>query len=577
MVRSSLPWTLALLAACRTESVEFTAVPGPAPTVPVALELPAGTRLLVDLAPGHGDERDDRAALAWYREALAQSPHFDVLEAELRLDGALTVQLTVDLRARALHAALLTRDGPRTLAGTSWAAVDLPAAVDQLAWATRHALGERCPAPVPVALATTPVVDALLAAVDAQLLLRDGAFSAAARALTGARERDGASPFVLETIAAVRLLLGDPEAAERLCREALGYQGRLGPRTQHRLARTLLLAQSSQHPERARPFDADLDLLGEVAQRERPHDPQCALTRAIAHNYRREFAAARALLEPLVQRLPNQALPAYHLGWACLGTDAATTALDWFDAAALRLPPLWLVVPRALSRWGAGQHDALRADLDRMLADPDLGSGANAHHLRRIQAAHALLLGKSGAAAAVLRLDLEWLAAHPQFLALRAGEFAEQGEVLIRLDQGRELEPLLAAVQAQLPGSPVADAAAYLGGLLQIRTEKQRLPRLEAQLGRGGDSPFGLRLAAFAHELRGELGDRHLALSRAARLADTPLTKALLAQSLAATGSIREGRLLRDTLRAEMLAVDLRGRQQHPLLGPELAFAYRLE
>jgi hypothetical protein len=576
-VRSLLPWPLVLLAACRTETAEFAAVPGPPPAAAVVSALPAGAPLLVELAPGLGEERNERAALAWCREALAQSAHFDVLEPELRLDGAATLQLTVDLQAHALHAALLTRDGPVTLAGASWAASDLPAAVDQLAWATRLALGERCAAPVPIALATTPVAEAMLATVDAQCLLRDGMFTAAARALAGARERDGGSPFVLETIAAIRLLLGEPEVAERLCREALAYQGRLGPRTQHRLARTLLLAQSSQRPERAQQFDADLNLLGEVAQRERPHDPQCALTRAIACNYRRDFAAARTLLEPLAQRLPNQALPAYHLGWACLGTNAAAAALGWFDAAALRLPPLWLVVPRALARWGAGQHDALRADLERLLADPDLGGGANAHHLRRIQAAHALLLGQTGAAIAVLRLDLEWQAAHPQFLALRAGEFAEQGEVLVRLDQGRELEPLLAAVQAQLPGSPAADAAAYLGGLLQIRAAKQRLPRLEAQLGRGGDSPFGLRLAAFAHELRGELADRHLALARAARLADTTLTKALLAQSLAATGSLNEGRLLRDTLRAEMLAVDLRGRQQHPLLGPELAFAFRLD
>lgn len=568
---------LGLLTACTAPAPEFPAVAGPPPQVPVATHLPAGTRLSVELAPGSADERDERAALGWCREALAQSSHFDVLEAELRLPDAVVLQLGLDPQAKALHTALLTKDGPHLLAGASFASQDLPAAIDQLAWATRLALGERCPAPVPIALCTTHHPDGLLAALDAQILLRDGSFGPALRALAAARERDGASPFVLDGLAAVRLVLGDAATAERLCREALGYQGRLSPRTQHRLARTLLLARSSQHPEQAAQFDADLLALGEVASRERPHDPQCALTAAIAHNYRREFGAARNRLEPVVQRLPNQALPAYHLGWACLGSDQPQQALVWFDRAALRLPALWLVVPRALAQWAAGAHDALRADLDRLLADPDFATGATPHHLRRIQAAHALLQGQQGAAVAVLRADLEWLAAHPQILALCAGEFAEQGEVLVRLDQGRELESVLAAVQAQLPGSLAADAAAYLGGLLQIRTDKQRLPRLEAQLGRGGDSPWSLRLQAFAHELRGELGDRHAALSRAALLSDTPLTKALLAQSLAHTGRIGEGRLLRETLRAELLAIDLRGRQQHPLLGPELAFAYRLE
>ena len=66
------------------------------------------------------------------------------------------------------------------------------------------------------------------------------------------------------------------------------------------------------------------------------------------------------------------------------------------------------------------------------------------------------------------------------------------------------------------------------------------------------------------------------ALARAARLSDSPMTKALLARSLRAVGKNQEADLLRDTLRREMLALHLRRPCEHPLFGPELAFAFLL-
>ena len=54
------------------------------------------------------------------------------------------------------------------------------------------------------------------------------------------------------------------------------------------------------------------------------------------------------------------------------------------------------------------------------------------------------------------------------------------------------------------------------------------------------------------------------------------MTKALLAKSLRAVGKLQEAELLKQTLRSEMLNVNLRQTCQHPVFGPELAFAFTL-
>jgi hypothetical protein len=54
------------------------------------------------------------------------------------------------------------------------------------------------------------------------------------------------------------------------------------------------------------------------------------------------------------------------------------------------------------------------------------------------------------------------------------------------------------------------------------------------------------------------------------------MTKALLARSLRAVGKLQEADLLHDTLRAEMRTLHLRKACQHPVFGPELAYAFTL-
>ncbi|MGC3970435.1 MAG: hypothetical protein QM775_24800 [Pirellulales bacterium] len=533
---------------------------------------PAGTRFCATLAAAGADDRANRAALVWWREALRQSVAFELVDG---IDRSLpALELTIDPKARVLAA--VWRDGAseRPLAGGSFADGDVPAAVDLLAWSARRALGESGDEPVASARGTSAVATVVLDVDDAAALLRDGGFAAARRILRSARTRDGGSPFVLEGLAAIELLGGDPALAERIAREALGYEARLLPSTRHRLLRTLLLARASATPERAADQDRELRTLADVAQRERPHDPEPLLTQALARNFLGDFAAARPLLTDLAVRLPDQPIVAYHLGWACLGSGDAAAAVPAFERAAAHLPQPWVLLPHAIALYESGRHDDLRALLGGLRRDHDDGADPVSLDLLRMQAAHALLTGDRAGAIAHLRATLTWLLKNPQQLARRTGEFAEQGALLVRLGGGDDLPALLAAVQQQHSGTEVADACTFLAGLLDVQRTRERAPKAETALAHGGDSAFASLLLAYAHELRGEVADMQDALGRAARLSSSPMTKALLARGLRAAGRAGEADTLLHALRAEMRAIHLRKPCRHPLLGPELAYAF---
>jgi tetratricopeptide (TPR) repeat protein len=545
------------------------------PTVAVVTTWPAATafRIEVQAPVAQADSELGRAARVWWREALRQTVAFELRDAgERRLP---LLRLSLDTDARALAATLVDDRGERALAGASFATRDLPAAIDELAWAVRLALGEAAAPPLPVALGTSSLPTVVLAVDDAQALLRDGGIEPARALLQQARSRDGGSPFVLDGLGAVALLRGELAAAERAATEALGYEQRLLPTTRHRLARTLLLARASRQPDTAAAFDRELLRLGETGQRERPHDPQPEFSIALAHNFRGDFEAARPRLQTLRTRLPDQSIVAYHLGWACLGSGDAAAAIEPFEFAAVRLPTAWLLLPRAIALFEAGRTDELGALLQRLRDDEDgLGRGLQ-HEVTRMLAAQALLAGDDATARRLLMADLLWLFKHPQLLPQRVGEFAEQGALLVRLGGDEGLPALLAAIQQQQAGTAIADACAFVGGMLQVRNSRERATALETQLGRGGDSVFEALLAAYAHELRGELADQQAALARAARLSDTPMTKALLARCLHGAGRVAEAEALQAALDRELRRIALRQRCQHPLTGPELAYAVR--
>jgi hypothetical protein len=567
-VRPLRPLAVLLFAGCAIESPDATPPP---PQVPVAVRWPSPTTFRATLAAATPDEPVLRAAGVWWREALRQTVAHELRDDPN--DRTLPVlELTIDGAAGGLAACLVHGGREQLLTGERFEPGGLAAAIDRLAWATRLAVGEAVEAPIAIAAGTSADWRVLNAVDDAAVLLRDGGFRVANRILVEARSRDGASPFVLDGLATLALLRGEPIAAERLAREALGYQARLLPTTQHRLARTLLLARASLPGADAPSFDRDLLRLAELTCRERPHDPQPMLSAAIAHDFLGDFEKGRALLTDLRTRMPEQPIVAYHLGWACLGGGDAAAALGPFDDAAARLPVSWVLLPRAIALFEAGEHDRLRELLQALRDDPE--NDGLALQLLRMQAAHALLRGDVATTRQRLIETLTWLGKHPHVTGQRAGEVAEQGALLVRLGGANELPSLLAAIQQQHEGSGFADVCSFLSALATVHRTHERQPVVEQRLGQGGDNPWSTLLAAYAHELRGEMADMQVALERSARMASSPMTKTLLARGLTATGKTAEAERLMTTLRAEMRTLRLREACRHPLLGPELAFAF---
>lgn len=548
------------------------------PDVPVAARLPEGTALVAVLEPGLPDTVEHRALAVWWREALRLSERFAL--AERREGGEHPAAdgrpLTLSADGDGRFVVRLGGEAEVVLCTGTRGSRALPALVDELAWATRLALGEQVDAPSPVAEITSADPHVVTAIDDAHTLLQQGGFAAAHRTASQARRRDGGAPFVLEVLAACELLRGNLGVAERLCQEALGYERRLAPTTAHRLARNLLLARASLRPEDAARHDDELATLAEVFLRERPHDAEGVLTQALAHNFRAEFEQAEPLLRALRTRFPERALVDYHLGWARLALGEPRPAAEDLAVAARRLPAPWVLLPRAIALFESGQHDALLELLRATEADYGR-TGTLPHQILRMQAAHALLQNDRDTATQRVLEDLQWLADHPEVLQRAVGEFAEAGIVLVRLGGGAGLTPLLDRLQRQHHASAVADACSFLDALQQAHERGERLPVVESNLARAGDSAWSALLTAYGHELRGEVADMMREQSRAARLSGTPLTKALLARSLARTGQRPEAENLRTALRREMRTIHLRRPCQHPLFGPELAYAFVIE
>lgn len=549
------------------------------PVVPVVVAWPAGTSFVATVARNLPDLPKWRAVPVWWQEALRQTQRF-ALTSEAVLDTANLpkLELTVNDQTRTVLATLHTLTERLPLAKCSYAKgseiPNLPEAIDYVAWCTRLALGEAAPPPQAISKITSPDAQVAVAVQDAVLLMHGGGFVSAHRALRSARQRDGGSPFVLDRIAELELLRGNAEVAERICIEALGYEHRVSPTVQHRLARTLLMARAARGPARAAEFDQQLATLAAVARRERPHDEEPVWTAALANNFLSEFAAARPLLEKLLLRQPENAFVPYHLGWACLGMDDAAAAVLNLEKAAARLPAPWVLLPQAIALYEANQHAALATLLQEVLVDYGRSEDSLTHQVLRMQAAHAILQNQPDVARSLLFADLQWLQNHPTALDKRAGEFAETGALLVRLGSDANLPLLLAAVQRLHPTSIVADAAAFVSGMHQMQTTGLRATKLEQQLGRDGDSAWSALLAAFAHERLGEVGEMQQELAIAARLSDSPMTKALLAKSLRSVGKVQEAEQLHQTLRRELVQIQLRRSCQHPLFGPELAYAF---
>jgi tetratricopeptide (TPR) repeat protein len=554
----------------------------PVPEVAIVTQWPAGKRFTATVADGLEDLPQWRATRAWWQAALAQTALFAPASPWAHDATQLAqVQLRISPDSQSLSVVMMQGGKSWELTQGSYAidstTPDLLLAIDHAAWCTRLALGEKALAPKPVGAITSRNPSVVVAVADAIELVQTGAFGSAYQTLRKARQRDGGAPYLLDQLASMELLRGNATAAERICREALSYTDRTSASVEHRLARTLLMARSAMDTQDAGTFDLQLAALATVARRERPYDDEPVWTAALADNFTGKFQQARPLLEHLLDRQPQRAFVPYHLGWSCLGLGDANAAAEHLSKAALRLPTPWVLLPRAIALYEAGQSESLSQLLDSVLQE----YGANSrdtltHQVLRMQAAHAILQGKNDQARRLIMQDFQWLLDNPLALTSNVGDFANEGALLVRLGSSEDLPLMLSRIQQTHPGSMVADASAYIAGMHQVQTTGARAQSIETLLSRDGDSAWSSLLEAFAHERVGQVGDMQNALASAARMSSAPMTKALLAKSLDAVGKLQEAQQLRTALRREMTEVHLRRSCEHPVFGPELAYAYLL-
>lgn len=577
MLRPVVPaLPLLLVPACAVAPTED-GVEGP-PAQPVRHALPAGT--VLGLAPveasSAGVRTDEIAGLL--REALVQSERFDLAAGVAAGPAEHGLRVHCDVAAK-LWTATLERPGEPSvpLAAVPIADAAPHRALDELALRSRQALGETVAAwPVPVALAYSQDPEAVSRGEVGWERFARGDIVGAQEAFEKGRPRDGGSPVILQGLAACAAMTGDHEAVEKLAREALDYESRLHPTARHRLFRSLLLARAALEPGRHQALDEELLQFGQVGRRERPFDPEPQITEAMAHNLLGDAAAALALLQPLHARLPEHSLVAYHLTYAALAGGQPELALEAIDSIGNRLGPNATVMPRALALYHAERHEELEAHLDRLANLRSVRTRPALHEIRRMQAAHAILIGDRDRAVETLLEDVTWLRNHPSLLDARALHLAEAGEVLVRLGAAAPLARTLTGFHdlGKLPAA-VVDSLVFVQGLVECATTGDRATTAEASLRRGSGSleVWGNVVKAFGHHQRGELKDRASALARAAQFSEAPLIKAALAHAWQAMGKHAEAQAVLDAIHREQFVFDLRLPERHPLLNPATALA----
>lgn len=509
------------------------------------------------------------------REALRQSWWLDVAAGPVAAPATLGVELALRFDGSTATAEVRLAADNVLLATARTDGRPLCEAIDELATRTRLALGDPVPdAPIPLWRGYSKDPDVVAACEEALARLHEGSFAAAAAQLVKVRRNDGACAFLLDCAASAAAMQGKADEARRLAQEALSLPQRLTPTTTHRLLRTLLLARAAAEPQLASKYDEELATLAEVGGRERPFDPEPSLTAAISLNFRARFDDARTALERLTARMPTHPAAQYHLGWAALGSGRAKESCAAFAVAARSMPPASTVVPRAIALYEAGFHDELATFLAEVAADPAVRDGAALHEIRRMQMSHALLRGDRDAAVKHAFADLDWLATRPATQEQRAGEFAEFAETLVRIGEGPRLRPYLTAILDRETNTALADAATFGLAMADCAAQRTRAPAAEDGLRRKSRGFWADALLAFGCKQQGQLAAENQALGAAAAQSSSPLLTAALAQNLRAQGRDEDAANLLAALRRELTRIHLRRKLQHPLLGPELAYAW---
>lgn len=533
----------------------------------------------------------------WWRECMVQDQDHDVavewLDGTPEAGDRHVLQVHVDGEARIASAVIERPDGSKLLlaqqslgsfAEPVAAARALAAGLDQLAWATRLALGDRVePGPVGCLATTSANLDAVVAIDRGLDAMQDGMPAEGMRFLQQALRMDPGSSVAVDALAACHLLRSDGAQALATLERSLPH-GRTSAVLRQRMARTRLLALALHRPAEAATFDAALLALGTGELAARPHDPQARITVAIANNLRGNFPVAEPALAELRRRMPRNALVAAHHGWALLALHRPTEARRAFADAEARMPPGSLLLPRALALC----EDGDRAGFERLLVDALEGAHPEsiAHFdLVRMLDTRTLLsfppelpAGDSrttiGAEDAMrMASHCTWLLQRPALLEARLDAFTETAALVLEGSHPAAAEALgtsLAAGRATAARErTTAAAVAFLADLQSVLAGGEPPPRpVDAD-------PLRLarwhRLVAAARRRAGDHEGTCLALRDALAAGPQPAVQAALVRALRSCGRTDEADAELARLRANLRAIRLRGELLHPATGPERA------
>jgi tetratricopeptide (TPR) repeat protein len=247
------------------------------------------------------------------------------------------------------------------------------------------------------------------------------------------------------------------------------------------LASALLATDPAQAGRRAR------DILQAT-----PDDPRGRLILGSALRRQGDFAAARAVLEPLARAYPNAALTQYELGLAFSGLGDAPAGIDVLRRAVGLKPDLaeaWKALGDELFRAGdvAGAEAAFKAHVRAAVRDPHLMGAADALFADDAVLAERLLRAHLG--------DRPDDTAARQMLA----------QACVQLGRRDEAQGLLAAC---LQADPGRDGARFQLAELLFHQQKaaEALPHIRALLAREPDDPAFRNLLAACLGMVGDYG-----------------------------------------------------------------------
>ena len=536
------------------------------------IDLPAGLRLeLLPAVIRPGSTAPPKAYLvdAWWRTATEQSVRFDIAAGLDSVSCASKIRLHFDVASNTFAATLIRAEQPplplATVVSTS-----LAVGLDRLAILTRVALGEKVHmAPIPCLAAYSASRDCVRFTEHGRRRIADGDPRGGLRLLTEARSHDGGCALTLLALASSAANQGGDAAANQAMRtlnEALHLRHRLTPRSEHRLARALLIVRRD---------DAKLIELGKAYGSDRPHDPHGHYTHALGLSKSGDYAASRPILERLRARWPRNPFVRYQLAFALLATGEAKTALEVLEEAKRQLGTQAIARPFAMALFHSGKAAELKRYLANLRRLPGIAGGPAELEVIRMQASAAILAGDEDTAVIHLTTALNWVRENASNIDRYSLDVAEDAEVLLRIGAPQQLvRRSLNSFQAlgQLPQT-FRNAVLYIEGLLKVDNNQAPVRELTT-LAKSSDTVWHNRLLAAMHQRRGELAEATAALERAVSGTSHPMLQANAARALNAAGQTAAAAKIATFVRAELLAFDQRKPREHPLMSPGRALAY---